>query len=65
MMLCGGENYVSERNVEVTPVSSGVGEVVCPECNGEPEKYATLFPPELGITGCLDCKGRGRVFISI
>jgi hypothetical protein len=65
MRVWGGENYVSERDVEVMPVAPGVGEIVCLECNGEPEKYPSLFPPELGITGCVDCKDRGRVFVCI
>jgi hypothetical protein len=65
MRIWGGENYVSERDVEVVPLAPGVGEITCPECGGEPEMYAALFPPEVGITGCLDCKGRGRVFVCI
>ena len=65
MGVYGGENYVSEALVDVRPLAPGVGQIVCPECGGEPEKYASLFPPELGITGCLDCKATGYVFLSI
>ncbi len=48
---------MSDWDAEVTVVAPGVGEVACPECGGEPEKYASLFPSELGITECMDCKG--------
>ena len=65
MRIWGGENYVSERDVMVTTVAPGVGRIGCPECNGKPEEYAQLFPPELGIKTCVDCKGRGYVFVSI
>lgn len=65
MRIWGGENYVSEQDAEVTVVIPGVGRIVCPECGGDPEKYASLFPPEVGITECVDCKGTGRVFVSI
>jgi hypothetical protein len=33
--------------------------------SGDSEGYARLFPPKLGISGCVDCKGRGRVFVCI
>jgi hypothetical protein len=65
MTIWGGENYVSEMNVEVKVVAPGVGEIVCPECHGDPEGYPTLFPNELGITQCVDCKRTGRIFVAI
>jgi hypothetical protein len=65
MSIWAGENYVSEMDVEVKVVSPGVGEIVCPECRGLPERYPSLFPPELGITQCVNCKGTGRVFVAI
>jgi hypothetical protein len=65
MSVWSGENYVSEAQYEVREIAPGVGQIVCPECGGEPEKYAKLFPPELGITSCVDCKGTGYIFLSI
>jgi len=26
--------------------------------SGRPDEYSKLFPPELGVMQCLDCKGR-------
>jgi hypothetical protein len=65
MTIWGGENLASEMDVDVTVVAPGVGEMVCPECCGEPEQYPSLCPPELGITQCVNCKGTGRVFVAI
>jgi DnaJ-class molecular chaperone len=52
-------------DLEVAQVAPGVGEIVCPECGGEPEEYAIRFPAEFGITTCVDCKGTGRVLVSM
>ena len=65
MSVWGGENFVTERPVEIEPVSPGVGRIVCPECNGEPQSYQSLFPPELGVTHCINCKGTGFVLVSV
>jgi hypothetical protein len=65
MTVWGGENHVSEMDVEVKVVAPGVGEIACLECRGEPERYPSLFPPEVGISKCVNCKGRGRVFVAI
>jgi hypothetical protein len=65
MTIWGGENYVSEMDVDVGVVAPGVGEIVCPECRGEPKRYPSLFPPEAGITQCVNCKGTRRVLVSI
>jgi hypothetical protein len=65
MRVWDGEDYLSCWDAGVKRIAPGVGEVVCPECGGEPEAYARLFPPEIGITCCVDCKGRGRVFVCI
>ena len=51
--------------MEIEPVSPGVGRIVCPECNGEPQSYQSLFPPELGVTHCINCKGTGFVLVSV
>lgn len=65
MTISGGENYVSEMDVEVRVIAPGVGEIVCPECLGQPERYPSLFPADVGITQCLNCKGTGRLLVSI
>jgi hypothetical protein len=44
---------------------SEVGQIVCPECGGDQEHYRSFFPPELGVTHCVDCKGTGFVCVSI
>src|SRR3954447_2125766 len=56
MTILGGDNFASEMDVEVTVIAPGVGEIVCPECRGQPEQYPPLFPPELGITHCVNCR---------
>lgn len=65
MSIWGGENFATEAQVNVRPIAPGVGRIVCPECGGDQERYRSLFPPELGIAGCVDCKGAGFVFVSI
>ena len=64
MSVWGGENFVTEASIEVKPVAPGVGQIVCPECGGDQERYRSLFPPELGIEYCVDCKGTGWIFVS-
>ena len=64
MSVWGGENFVTEASIEVNPVAPGVGQIVCPECGGDQERYRSLFPPELGIEYCVDCKGTGWIFVS-
>ena len=64
MSVWGGENFVTEASIEVKPVAPGVGQIVCPECGGDQERYRSLFPPEIEIEHCLDCKGTDRVFVS-
>jgi hypothetical protein len=51
-------------DVDVKVIAPRIGEIVCPECRGEPEHYLSLFPPEVGITQCVNCKGTGRVLVS-
>lgn len=65
MSVWGGENYVTEAVFDVKPVAPGVGQIVCPECGGDQEGYRKLFPPDLGIEHCVDCKGTNRIFVSI
>lgn len=63
MTVRGGENFVTEKLVSVEHVAPGVGKIVCLECDGDPN-YPDLFPPEIGVSQCVDCKGRGWVYIS-
>jgi hypothetical protein len=65
MSIWGGENYVTEAQVDVRPIAPGVGLIVCPECGGDQERYRSFFPPELRIKKCVDCKGKGFVCVSI
>lgn len=65
MSVWGGRNFVTEAPVLVEEVAPGVGRIVCPECGGDQERYRSLFPPELGITQCVDCKGTGYVFVNV
>jgi hypothetical protein len=64
MIVWGGTNFVTEAPVEVEPIAPGVGRIVCLECDGDPEGYAASFPSRLGIDTCIDCKGRGWVYVS-
>jgi hypothetical protein len=65
MSVWGGENHVTEAAMQVRPIAPGVGQIVCPECGGDQERYRNLFPQEIGITQCIDCKGTGFVCVSI
>jgi hypothetical protein len=64
MTLHGGKNFVSAKPVDME-VAPGAGRIVCPECGGDQECYRSLFPPELGVRQCVDCKGTGFILISI
>lgn len=65
MTLYGGEQLQSSMPVQVEEVAPGIGRIPCPECRGRPLEYPSLFPPEVGISQCVDCKGAGSVFVSI
>jgi hypothetical protein len=65
MSVWGGENPVTQAAIQVRPIAPGVGQIVCPECGGNQKRYRSFFPPELGITRCVDCKGTGLVCVSI
>jgi len=65
MTLYRGQNGVTGKAVEVEPLAPGIGRVVCPECGGKPDEYPSLFPPEIGVTQCVDCKGLGYVYVDI
>ena len=62
--------YVAKNNdtaleVEVEPVAPGIGRVICPECEGHPENYPSLFPPEIGVNQCINCKGLGYIYVDM
>ena len=64
MTLYGGRRLETSMPVEVEPIGCGVGRITCPECRGRPAEYAALFPPEVGITQCVECKGTGYVYVN-
>lgn len=64
MQVYGGNNFSSSKSAEVEIVAPGIGRIPCLECEGDPANYPKLFPPELGVTQCIDCKGRGWVYVS-
>jgi hypothetical protein len=66
MSVWGGTNFVTETPIAVELVVPGVGRIVCPECDGDPEVYSARFGnlrAALAPTGCVDCKNRSWVFI--
>jgi hypothetical protein len=65
MSVWGGENFVTEAQMYVRVVAPGVGVIFCPECGGNQERYRSLFPPEIGVKQCVDCKGTGLVCVSV
>lgn len=48
----------------VEDLGAGAGRVRCIECRGDPN-YPRLFPAELGIDRCVDCKGAGWIYVSV
>lgn len=68
MTVWGGRNLTTEASVDIEPVASGAGRMACMECGGDPEAYAAAFGKErhtLAPDGCVDCKNRGWVYVSI
>ena len=61
----GGENFVTEAQMDVRAIAPGVGVIVCPECRGDQERDGALFPLEIGVKHCIDCKGTGLVCVNI
>lgn len=56
------------KPVDVEIVSPGIGRMTCLECNGDPEGYAAGFGDMRGAVaprGCVDCKNRGWVYVSV
>jgi hypothetical protein len=67
MIVRGGDNFASQKSVNVEIVAPGVGKIACLECRGNSEGYAASFGPmrlAVAPNGCIDCKGRGWVYIS-
>jgi hypothetical protein len=65
MVAYRGQDYRTPVLVEVEVIGPGAGRVACFECGGDPEAYAAAFAGIAGIDGCVDCKNRGWVPISI
>lgn len=52
--------------VDVEPVVSGIGKMICLECKGRSaEDYAALWPPGAVTGGCVECKGQGWAYVAI
>jgi hypothetical protein len=53
--------------VEVNPIDfgCGAGQVDCFECEGSGDWTKFHPEPELGPFRCVDCKGTGKIFVSI
>ena len=64
MMLYGGPELQAAKLVDFEEIVPGIGRMICPECGGDSTEYADLFPPELGITNCVDCKGTGYILVN-
>lgn len=53
------------RSVDFTALDCGAGQMLCPECGGDGD-WSKFHPEELtGPMPCLDCKGTGRMWVSI
>jgi hypothetical protein len=65
MAVYTGQNHVTPIDREVHPVAPGVKRIVCPECGGDQQRYRSLFPQELGIAECVDCKGTGFIYVDM
>jgi hypothetical protein len=62
----GGANNESAVDLlEVEPLGSGIGRVVCLKCDGKPDDYHSLVPQAVGVTRCLNCKGLGYVLVDM
>ncbi len=65
MTIFGGANNESAKELDVHPLAPGIGRIVCLECEGKPDDYPSLFPPEIGVEQCLHCKGLGYVLVDM
>lgn len=56
-----------ETEIEVEPedLGCGAGRVTCFECGGDGDWTKFHPEPELGPYPCVECKGTGKVLISI
>ena len=63
--LYGARNNETPTKCDVEPVAPGIGRVTCPECGGKPKEYPSLFPPEIGVTQCVQCKGTGYIYVDM
>ena len=63
MTVYGAENNDSQIERDVIDRECGAGEVACPECGGSGD-WSRYYPgPE--PYPCTDCKGTGRLLVSI
>lgn len=52
------------HQVEVMSIAAGVGRMDCPECEGTGD-WTRFHPNPHGSIACVDCKGTGKVLVSI
>lgn len=51
--------------IEFVCLDCGIGRMTCPECGGDGD-WSKFHPEELsGPMPCVDCKGTGKVLVSI
>ena len=67
-----GRDRSHEREIDPVDLGCGAGQVACFECGGDgdwgkflgPEMLAEVYPG-VDHLDCVDCKGTGRVLVSI
>lgn len=62
-----GRNYVTPIEVQIEVVCNGVGRTSCPECGGDGD-WTKFYPEPETLTEplqCVECKGTGKIFVSI
>ena len=67
MSIWRGFSRETEIVVDVELLDCGAGLIVCPECGGDGDWRKFHPEPELHPEGfaCVECKGTGRVLVSI
>lgn len=65
MTIYCGFKRETEVNCDVTVLACGAGEIRCLECGGD-GNWGKFAPEIVGIDApCVDCKGTGRMLVSV